>query len=258
MREAGTAMLIVLSLLATDAVHGQSQSQPRPEFEVASVKPLPPSSPMFPAPTGGPGTSDPGHITWSGTTLKWMLKTAYDVRLYQISGPEWIDSNQYMYTIAAKLPEGATREQVNLMWQELLKDRFGVVVHHESRGFQGEEITLPKDASKLKETDFQDSAAAPNSKAGRDDDLHRFLPTPGLIVAGGGGNRRIRQPAGRERALRELCYRDSTRTRTQAQAGQGHDSDRCDRHRSRRKGSGCELTEARGPAPSEAIPDSAT
>jgi len=198
MRELNIAIgLAGLFLFTTNAARGQAAA--KLEFEVASVKPMPPSSPQFPAPTGGPGTTDPGQLTWSGVPLKWLLKTAYDVRLYQISGPAWLDSEQYM--IVAKVPEGATKEQVNLMWQNLLKDRFGVVVHHESRGFQGEEMTLAKGTSKLKETDLLDSAArtdsTPQTKPGTDsktgpaDDLHRFLPTPGLIVAGGGGNRRI-------------------------------------------------------------------
>jgi uncharacterized protein (TIGR03435 family) len=161
------------------------------EFEVASVKTMPPSSPMSPAPTGGPGTADPGQITWSGPSLKWLLKNAYGVRLYQISGPAWLESEQY--TIVAKVPQGATKEQVNLMWQKLLQDRFGVVVHHESRVFQeAEEMTLAKGASKLKETDLLDSAARSDSKTGPVDLLHRLFPTtPGLTIAGDGGNRRI-------------------------------------------------------------------
>jgi len=74
------------------------------------------------------------------------------VKPYQISGPAWLDCCSDRFTIVAKVPEGATKEQVNLMWQNLLKDRFGVVIHHESRVFQGEELTLPKGPSKLKET----------------------------------------------------------------------------------------------------------
>jgi uncharacterized protein (TIGR03435 family) len=169
-----------------------------PEFEVASVKPMPPSSPMFPE-TGGPGTTDPGQITWSGATLKWLLKTAHDVRLYQVSGPAWLDSERYM--IVAKVPEGATKEQVNLMWQNLLKNRFGMVVHHESRVFQADEMTLAKGASKLKETDLLDSTARADSpaqtmpgtasKSGPDDLLHR-LTTPYWGLADSvGGTRRI-------------------------------------------------------------------
>ncbi len=111
--------------------------------------------------------------------LKWLLKTAYDVELYQVSGPAWLDSEHYM--IVAKVPEGATKEQVNLMWQKLLKDRFGVVVHHESRKFQGEDMTLPKGASKLKETDLPDSTPQMIRGTGPND----------LIVMGDGDTRRL-------------------------------------------------------------------
>jgi uncharacterized protein (TIGR03435 family) len=177
MREVNIAICLAgLFLFATNAARGQATA--KPEFEVASVKPMPPSSPQFPE-TGGPGTTDPGQITWSGVPLKWLLKTAYDVRLYQINGPAWLDSERYM--IVAKVPEGATKEQVNRMWQSLLKDRFGVVVHHESRVVQADEMTLAKGASKLKETGLY----------GPDDLLDRYMTAPGLIVAGDGGNRRI-------------------------------------------------------------------
>ncbi|HEY1759764.1 MAG TPA: TIGR03435 family protein [Bryobacteraceae bacterium] len=111
--------------------------------------------------------------------LKTLLRTAYDVELYQIIGPAWLDAEHYM--VIAKVPEGATREQVNLMWQSLLKDRFGVMVHHESREFQGEEITLPKGASKLKETDLPDSTPEMMRGAGPND----------LIVMGDGDARRL-------------------------------------------------------------------
>jgi len=44
------------------------------------------------------------------------------------------------YNVIAKVPEGATKEQVNVMWQNLLAERFGVVLHHESKEFQVEEL----------------------------------------------------------------------------------------------------------------------
>jgi uncharacterized protein (TIGR03435 family) len=190
MREVNIAIgLAGLLLFATNAARGQASE--KLEFEVASVKPMPPSSPQFPE-TGGPGTTDPGQITWSGVPLKWLLKTAYDVRLYQISGPAWLDSERYM--IVAKVPEGATKEQVNLMWQKLLKDRFGLVVHHESRVFkEAEEMTLAKGAFKLKETDLPDSApqVMPGMGLKTGPDGLPQLPAPGLIVMGDGGTRRI-------------------------------------------------------------------
>src|SRR5438445_380299 len=54
------------------------------------------------APRGGPGTRDPEHLTWSYATLKGLLMKAYDVKAYQVSGPQWLDTERY--DIAAKVP----------------------------------------------------------------------------------------------------------------------------------------------------------
>jgi hypothetical protein len=52
-------------------------------FEVASVKASSPVQPgarvYFGPPRGGPGTSDPGQITWTYATLTAVLTSAYDV-----------------------------------------------------------------------------------------------------------------------------------------------------------------------------------
>jgi uncharacterized protein (TIGR03435 family) len=39
--------------------------------------------------------------------------TAYDVKMYQVSGPSWLDTERY--DIVAKVPAGATKEHVNVM-----------------------------------------------------------------------------------------------------------------------------------------------
>src|ERR1035437_8896040 len=79
-----------------------------PSFEVASVKPAAPDSAASRMPaalpeaiqeqmrmSGGPGTKDPGRITYNGVTLKMLLKRAYDISPDQISGPDWLDSERY-------------------------------------------------------------------------------------------------------------------------------------------------------------------
>ncbi len=97
------------------------------EFEVASVKPsapVPPTGGVYFGPArGGPGTPDPGLITWTYTSLRNLLMTAYDVKTYQVSGPDWLMTERY--DIVARVPAGATKEQVNVMWQNLLAERFG-------------------------------------------------------------------------------------------------------------------------------------
>jgi len=78
--------------------------------------------------------------------------TAYDVQTFQISAPGWLSTARY--DIAANVPAGATKEQVNAMWQNLLKERFGVALHHESKEFQVDELTVARGGLKLKETDL--------------------------------------------------------------------------------------------------------
>jgi uncharacterized protein (TIGR03435 family) len=136
-------------------------------FEVASVKPaVPPApgGPMFFGGRGGPGTPDPGRITWTNATLKTLLTIAYDVKNYQVNGPAWIDTERY--DIVAKVPDGATKEQVNVMWQNLLKERFGMVLHHESKEFQVSELVVAKTGSKLKETALDPNAPPPPPPTG--------------------------------------------------------------------------------------------
>jgi uncharacterized protein (TIGR03435 family) len=136
-------------------------------FEVASVKPAAPPAaggPMFFGGRGGPGTPDPGQITWTNATLKTLLTIAYDVKNYQVNGPGWLDTERY--DIIAKVPEGATKEQVNVMWQNLLKERFGMVLHHESKEFQVSELVVAKGGSKLKETALDPNAPPPPPPTG--------------------------------------------------------------------------------------------
>ena len=129
-------------------------------FEVASVKRSPPPDPngrvFFGPPRGGPGTPDPGQITWTNAALRNIVMTAYDVQTYQVTAPDWMNTERY--DIVAKVPAGATKAQVNVMWQNLLKERFGMVVHHESKEFPVDELTVAKGGSKLKETDLPPDA----------------------------------------------------------------------------------------------------
>ena len=82
--------------------------------------------------------------------------TAYDVQTYQINAPDWLSTERY--DIVAKVPAGATKSQVNVMWQNLLKERFGLVLHHESKEFQVDELTAAKGGLKLKETSLPPNA----------------------------------------------------------------------------------------------------
>jgi uncharacterized protein (TIGR03435 family) len=145
MRNATLAALILAA-----GVHAQT-------FDVATVKPSAPpepGKPMMIGIRGGPGSADPGQIS-ANVTLSMLLMNAYDVKAYQLSGPPWL--NMERYDVIAKVPAGATKEQVRVMWQNLLADRFGLTLHHQSKVFQVEEMQIAK-AGKLKETTLESNA----------------------------------------------------------------------------------------------------
>lgn len=121
------------------------------QFEVASVKPVAPVSPEPYIPGvwhGGPGTTDPGRITYSRFGLRGLLVSAYGVQRYQVIGPDWLDSERF--EIAATIRPGATKDEVNAMLRNLLTDRFHVSLHHETRDLPVYELTVAKTGAKLK------------------------------------------------------------------------------------------------------------
>jgi uncharacterized protein (TIGR03435 family) len=191
--EALSRICIALAMAsATFAAAAQTLS-----FEVASVKPTAPSPDgrvRFMV-RGGPGTSDPGQITYQGRSLKDLISSAYGVKSFQVSGPGWLDTERF--DIVAKIPEGTTKEQFNVMMQNLLAERFKLVVHREKKDFPLYELTIAKGGPKLKPSTEDPSAAAgppppgpppigkdgfPQVPAGRPAMMMNFLP---------GGQRRL-------------------------------------------------------------------
>jgi uncharacterized protein (TIGR03435 family) len=134
------ARLTALLLFVLTTCHAQS-----PHFEVASVKPSPQQ--RLGTFSGGPGSRDPERITYESTTLENLIRDAYHLLPYQISGPSWLTSEYY--TVAAKLPPGATVDQYRQMMANLLAERFGLVSHRVMKDFAGYEITVAPGGIKL-------------------------------------------------------------------------------------------------------------
>jgi hypothetical protein len=71
----------------------------------------------------------PGTVTLKGDPLKIVLMEAFKVKSYQIEGPSWLDED--CFDIVAKMPEGATSDQIPAMLQALLVERFKLAAHKE-------------------------------------------------------------------------------------------------------------------------------
>jgi len=114
-----------LVAVAVSAHAGQSADQ-EPAFEVASVKANTTNAP------GGSFVLPPGRLTATNIPLKVVITNAYQLSFYQVTGgPDWVSTDRF--DITAKAPDGAPPEQTRAMVRTLLKDRFKLVVHMETR-----------------------------------------------------------------------------------------------------------------------------
>jgi uncharacterized protein (TIGR03435 family) len=133
------------------AAFGQSAATPL-SFEVASIKPAtPPLDGRLLIRMGG----DPGRLDYNNVSLKDMIRQAFGVQDYQISGPDWIASTRF--DVVAKLPADTPRSKVPEMLQSLLAERFKVEIHRETKELPMYALVVGKNGPKMKE-----SEAAPN------------------------------------------------------------------------------------------------
>ena len=153
---------VLLTALASFSAFGQTPA-PRPEFEVASVKP----SVEAETPMGNLNRGlhiDGAMVSINGMPMRWYIHYAYTVKETQVNGPDWLTSARF--DIVAKLPAGAKREQIPDMLQALLADRFKLTLHRESKDFSVYALVVAKGGPKMKESpldpDTDDSPAKNN------------------------------------------------------------------------------------------------
>jgi uncharacterized protein (TIGR03435 family) len=100
---------------------------PRPEFEVASLKPNASGAPGY-----GIATLPGGGLRARNIHLKRLIAVAYAVTDFQVFGNvPWLESERY--DLDAKAPGPADLPQLRLMLQSLLADRFQLKIHREPK-----------------------------------------------------------------------------------------------------------------------------
>lgn len=128
---------------------GATYAQPQRSFEVASIKNAPPyTMEMMHSGKVKLGMKvDGARVEFGATALTELIARAYRVRTFQVSGPGWM--NDQKYDIMAKLPEGATPDQIPEMLQALLADRFKLTTHRTTKEFGVYALVVAKDGMKL-------------------------------------------------------------------------------------------------------------
>jgi uncharacterized protein (TIGR03435 family) len=100
---------------------------PQLRFEVVSIKPVADAS----GPFGGFLPVLP-RFEYSQLPIGWLLRLALQKPDYQVIGaPRWVDTERY--TIMAKAPDGTPQAALTTLMANLLKDRFQLATHLETR-----------------------------------------------------------------------------------------------------------------------------
>jgi uncharacterized protein (TIGR03435 family) len=159
----GKIALVTACFAAAVAPLSAQEPAPKPSFEVASVKPnrslnLKPSDEFL-----------PNRYSATNVTLRTLIHAAYGIpnpygqRYYLAGGPDWLDYERFDVEGKAEddaiLPalSGKDRiDQLRLMLQTLLADRFQLRVHREIRNVPVYEMVVAKNGPKL-----QKAAAEP-------------------------------------------------------------------------------------------------
>jgi uncharacterized protein (TIGR03435 family) len=113
-----------------------------PTFEAAAIK-------VSEAGRRGGGLRiDPARIKVINSSLKFCVQVAWNVKDFQVAGASgWMDSDHYDIDAVAAKP--FSREELRVMLQALLQDRFGLVVHTETQEKGGYALVVAKNGPKL-------------------------------------------------------------------------------------------------------------
>jgi uncharacterized protein (TIGR03435 family) len=125
-------------------------SAPSLAFDVASVRVSTAPPPRGPEMMHGGGEkieANPGSLIMRNVRFASCVQWAYNVQDYQVTGPGWIQSQRY--DIAAKAAGDAKEEQLRLMLQALLADRFKLECHKESKVIPLYALVVGKGGHKL-------------------------------------------------------------------------------------------------------------
>lgn len=131
-------------------------AQARPAFEAASVRPSAGNAlDVERAKNTGANIRfgmrlDPERFSGAVVTVRALILRAYRVRDYQLSGgPEWLSRDAF--DVEGKAEHAVSEDQLMLMLQSLLADRFKLTLHRETKDLPVYALVAGKNESKLRE-----------------------------------------------------------------------------------------------------------
>lgn len=140
------SIVCILPIMCIGAVNSAcaQTANTTPVFEAATIKSVifDASRPVYP----GPHVYS-ARVHYQQMTLKSLVRYAYDVQQFQVSGPASIDKDRY--DIEARFPKGANEKDERKMLQALLKERFNLKFHVEKKDMGSYALVVGKHGAKL-------------------------------------------------------------------------------------------------------------
>jgi uncharacterized protein (TIGR03435 family) len=147
---AATLLISSVTLYRVPTARAQAKTQvdAEPRFDVASVK-LDPSN-RGARPSDRTWGEQSGRVTQLSIPLKYLILDAYDLRLEpkRLVGPDWMAAAHY--DIRANAPAGTPKARILLMMRSLLKERFQMKIHKETKFESAYALVVRKGGPKLK------------------------------------------------------------------------------------------------------------
>lgn len=137
-------VVAAILFLVSSASAATGRAKPAIGFEVASVRPC--------RHIVGPDYNN--HIRYladgivaRNVTLRFMIAEAYRLQIDQVSGPDWL--NQDEYDVEARTSGVSPRRQMDVMLRRLLADRFNLKLQRGMRRMRVYELMIAKSGPKI-------------------------------------------------------------------------------------------------------------
>lgn len=125
---------------------GLAFAQPKPAFDLADVHVSPRA--MNPSMQGGLVRGDRFRMRMA--TMVDLIRVAWGVNSNNVmGGPAWLDYDRF--DVIAKVPPKTTQADASAMLQALLMERFGLVVHPDTKPLTGYALSFVRRSGQLKE-----------------------------------------------------------------------------------------------------------
>jgi uncharacterized protein (TIGR03435 family) len=145
-----SAIVLLFSMLVCGPLRGQQVPEAVPAFAVATIKPSAPDTAILTQIRGN-------RFVTEGTTFGDLFKYAYSVHPDQlVGGPGWLRTAKFDVLADPEMEKRLNSEQMKSMVQQLLTDRFHLVMHREKNSLSVYALVKTTETPKLTKSEGND------------------------------------------------------------------------------------------------------